>query len=298
MKKRYITLCNSEKYVKGTLVLYESLKATNTGIPLVVFCPKKTPKSVIETLKSYAKLCNENPCGLEIMESEEDVTLPDELTRNNKWVRWNGTFDKLLVFGLTAYDKLIFVDSDMLVLNNLDSLFDYPHLSASCDGQYCKDDLNSGLMVIEPTKDKKEMTRIMSYISEVVHNLQFGDQDIIRLAYPQWKISKDLHLSEQYNLFFENAPKKKKELGYDITTGAEKPIYIIHFIGYDKPWYTGNGMKWKIYNITWKTKMCLRGRIEYKNSIAEKILRKYHHYLRIVNRKLKSLNITIHEMNG
>lgn len=297
MIKRYITLCNNEKYIKGTLVLYESLKATNTAIPLVVFCPKKTPMRVIEILKRYAGKCNDYPCRLEILESEEDVTLPDELTRNNKWVRWNGTFDKLLVFGLEEYDKLVFIDSDMLVLKNLDHLFEYPHLSACCDGQYCKDDLNSGLMVIEPTKDKKEMARIMGYISEVVHNPQFGDQDIIRLAYPQWKANKELHLSEQYNLFFENAAQKKKELGYDIAENADEPTYIIHFIGYDKPWYTGNKLKWKIYNVTWKTKMCLRGRVEYRNSITEIILKKYHHYLRTVNRKLKNAKVEIYEMN-
>lgn len=296
MKKRYITLCNSEKYIKGTLVLYESLNATNTTVPLVVFCTKKTPARVISILREYADKCTDYPCRLEILESNKDVTLPDELTRNNKWVRWNGTFDKLLVFGLEEYDKLVFIDSDMLVLKNLDHLFDCPHLSACCDGQYCKGDLNSGLMVIEPTKDEMEMSRILSCISAVVHNPQFGDQDIIRLAYPQWKTCQELHLPEQYNLFFENAARKKKESGYDIADNADMPIYIIHFIGYDKPWYTGRHLKWKIYNLTWKSKMCLQGRTEHMNSIVAFILRKYHCYLRAVNRKLKKAKVKIYEM--
>lgn len=296
MKKRYITLCNSEKYVKGTLVLYESLNATNTTIPLVVFCPKKTPERVRKILKRYADMCIGNPCKLEIQESEEDVALPKEITENNKWLRWNGTFDKLLIFGLTQYDKLVFVDSDMLILRNIDHLFECPHLSACFDGQYDKNNLNSGLMVIEPTKDKVEMTRIMGFISEVIHNPQFGDQDIIRLAFPKWKTNRELHLSEQYNLFFENVARKKKESGYDISDAVRNPIYVIHFIGYDKPWYKGKKLKWKIYNFTWKTQMCLRGRREHKNDITEKILKRYQYFLKVINCKLKRLKVKIYEM--
>ena len=297
MNKRFITLCNSEKYVRGTLVLYESLNATNTTIPLVVFCPKKTPQKVRTTLKKYADMCITNPCKLEIYESEEDVALPQEIVLHNKWLRWNGTFDKLLIFGLAQYDKLVFIDSDMLILRSIDHLFERPHLSACFDGQYDKNNLNSGIMVIEPTKDIGEMARIMGFISEVIHNPQFGDQDIIRLAFPKWKTNKDLHLPEQYNLFFENVAQKKKELGYDIADVAINPIYVIHFIGYDKPWYKGKHPKWQIYNFTWKAQMCIRGRKEYANSIAEKVLKKYHQFLRSVNRSFKKMNVKIYEMN-
>jgi alpha-N-acetylglucosamine transferase len=294
--KRYITLCNSEKYLKGTLVMYESLNATGTNIPLVVFCPKKTPENVRQILRNYAGISVHNSCKLEILESEEDIVLPKEITENNKWLRWNGTFDKLLIFGLSQYEKLVFIDSDMLVEKNLDHLFEHPHMSACFDGHYDKTNLNSGLMVVEPTANKAETTRIISFISSVIHYTQFGDQDIIRLAFPEWKTNAELHLSEQYNLFFENAARKKKESDYDLSDDAENPIYIIHFIGYDKPWYTGKKFKWKIYNWVWKTKMCLHGKREYKNTIVKQILKQYRHFLKITNRKLNRLAVTIYEM--
>lgn len=296
MRKSYITLCNSEKYIKGTLSLYESLNATNTEIPLVIFCPKKTPENVRMILKNYADLCINNNCKLEIYESEEDVTLPKEITDNNKWLRWNGTFDKLLVFGLAKWDKLVFVDSDMLVLKNIDHLFNFPHMSACHDGHYDKINLNSGLMVIEPTNNKSELERIVGFISEVIHNTQFGDQDIIRLAFPEWKFKDELHLSEQYNLFFENVAKRKKELNYDILNSTKNPIYIVHFIGYDKPWYKGKEIKWKIYIFVWITKMILRDFKSFKNMLLLSIWMKYRYFLRIVNYKLKKLNIQIYEM--
>lgn len=296
MRKSYITLCNSEKYIKGALTLYESLNSTNTEIPLVIFCPKKTPEKVRMILKSYADMCFENKCKLEIYESEEDVILPKEITDNNKWLRWNGTFDKLLVFGLTQWDKLVFVDSDMMVLRNIDHLFELPHMSACHDGQYDKNNLNSGLMVIEPTTDKKEINRIMSFISEVINNTQFGDQDIIRLAFPDWKNRTELHLSEQYNLFFENVSKKKIELDFDVSNTAKNPIYVVHFIGYDKPWYSGKEIKWKVYVFIWITKMILRDFKAYKNIIPLNIWTRYRKFLRIVNFKLENLNINIYEM--
>ena len=296
MKKRYITLCNSEKYLKGALVLYESLNATNTTIPLVVFCPQKTPDRVREILKRYAAMCMDNPCKMEIYESEEDVVLSEEMLQNNQRLQWHGTFDKLLVFGLAQYEKLVFVDSDMLICRNIDHLFDCPHLSACCDGQYDKHNLNSGLMVIEPTKDKAEMDRIMSFISEAACNKQFGDQDVIRLAFPEWKTDKEWHLAEQYNLFFENVAQKKHELGYDLSETAEKPIYVIHFIGYDKPWYRGKQLKWKVYNFTWLKRMCLQGRRVYKNKLVEKVLKEYRYFLRIATRKLRKLKVKIYEM--
>lgn len=296
MTKRYITLCNSEKYLKGALVLYESLNATGTAIPLVIFCPKKTPDRVRDILKGYAAACVGNSCKLEILESEEDVVLPQEVTANNKWLRWNGTFDKLLIFGLAQYSKLVFIDSDMLICKNLDHLFDCPHLSACCDGHYDPHNLNSGLMVIEPTADREEMLRIMSFIKEVTNHPQFGDQDIIRLAFPHWKAAKELHLSEQYNLFYESAAWKKAEAGYDISADAHAPIYIIHFIGYDKPWYEGKQLKWKVYTFTWNTKMRLKGQKQYKNNLVQRIQKQYRRFLSITKGKLKALQVTIYEM--
>ena len=36
---------------------------------------------------------------------------------------WNNCFDKLLIFGMTEFDKLIFLDSDMYIIENIDHLF-------------------------------------------------------------------------------------------------------------------------------------------------------------------------------
>lgn len=73
MKKAYITLCNSEKFVRGTLTLYETLNKTGTKNPLIVFMPKKTPSRVRDVIKRYAQKSVDNVCKLEVLESAEDM---------------------------------------------------------------------------------------------------------------------------------------------------------------------------------------------------------------------------------
>jgi hypothetical protein len=69
--------------------------------------------------------------------------------------RWTHSFGKLAIFSLTGFDKLVYVDSDMLILRNLDKLFARPHMSAVVAGRSFPGDehwrgLNSGLMVVKP----------------------------------------------------------------------------------------------------------------------------------------------------
>lgn len=42
--------------------------------------------------------------------------------QNRPW--FNTTFSKLHVFGLTEFDKIVYLDADLLLLNNVDELFD------------------------------------------------------------------------------------------------------------------------------------------------------------------------------
>lgn len=56
---------------------------------------------------------------------------------------------KLFLFGLTDYRKLVYIDTDMLILGSLEELFDKPMLSCAPDAeipQIC----NTGVLVIEP----------------------------------------------------------------------------------------------------------------------------------------------------
>jgi len=61
---------------------------------------------------------------------------------------WKGVFNKMWLFNLTDFDKIIMMDSDILIRRNIMHWFDYP---SPC-GIQAKDDLawNSGALVVEP----------------------------------------------------------------------------------------------------------------------------------------------------
>jgi alpha-N-acetylglucosamine transferase len=69
---------------------------------------------------------------------------------------------------MTQYDKLVFLDSDIMILKNLDHLFECEHMTSALDGEYFNlwpDDphFNSGILVIEPNED--EYNRLIDYIN-------------------------------------------------------------------------------------------------------------------------------------
>ena len=171
------------------------------------------------------------------------------------------------MFNLTEYEKIIFLDSDMMVLQNIDHLFECNSFSAVASGRAFSGheswvQLNSGLMVIHPENGLTE--RLISKIPVAVSNV-IGDQDIIHAYKSDWPKEKQLHLSEGYNLFIDC-------VDYYLRHGIlqNKDIYIIHFEG-KKPWKRSN-LSWCKYltilmlKRNWKQILYLR---KYKKLIRQ-----------------------------
>ena len=85
---------------------------------------------------------------------ENVITVDIQLIRKkmeNSTAMWLQTFSKLFIFNLTQFDKILLMDTDILVRANLMHWFGYP---APCGTQQ-KGDIawNSGAMVIEPSTE-------------------------------------------------------------------------------------------------------------------------------------------------
>ncbi|CAI5497471.1 unnamed protein product [Closterium sp. Naga37s-1] len=77
---------------------------------------------------------------------------------------------KLRLWQQAEYTKLVFIDSDLLLLNSVDFLFSYPEISArGNDGS----DFNSGVMVLEPSNCTLEL--LMENLGRV-RSANGGDQ--------------------------------------------------------------------------------------------------------------------------
>ena len=228
MNYAYVTVLSTNNYYDGVLVLYESLKRTNPKYnKFVVLINDEIDAHIIAELSKRNIIIRKMP-----------KIEPSNLVNNKTYTHWNYTFDKLNIFELTEFDKIVYLDSDMYIANNIDELFDLPHMSGVISGKgYVKKwvELGSGLMVIVP--EKGTVDGMKKILNEYDFGKDVGDQDIIN-KYFDWP-NKNLAISEKYNLFACFSDYYVKELGY-----KRDEISVIHFIGSKKPWmYTEEEIK-------------------------------------------------------
>ncbi|CAN1784027.1 Putative UDP-glucuronate:xylan alpha-glucuronosyltransferase 5 [Linum perenne] len=154
------------------------------------------------------------------------IASPFEKGSYNEW-----NYSKLRIWQLSDYDKVVFIDSDLLVIRNMDEIFTYPQLSASPNDGHL---FNSGIMVIEPSSCMFE--DLMAKSTQVA-SYNGGDQGFLNEVFTWWH-----RLPRKINwlrVFQSNpAPEDKRR---EPMEGA----YGVHFLGF-KPW-----MCYKDYDCNW-----------------------------------------------
>lgn len=253
MNYAFVTVLSTNNYYKGVVALFESIKSTGTKYnTFVVIVNETIHPSIIDDFIKRGYIV------------EKRKKLSFDFVCNKVYDYWKNTFDKFYVFDLIEYDKIIYLDSDMYILKNIDELFDYPHMSAVIAGHDKYKDwkkINSGLMVIEPQRETS--TKLVEMLKSTTYDKDVSDQDIIE-AYFNWK-DKNLAISEKYNLLVSFLDFYVNELGYGIAD-----IFVLHFIGNIKPW-----MLSKIDQEQWRKK--------YSNGNRVFQLKYFNEYLDILN---------------
>lgn len=227
--KCYVTMISSKEYIPGVLALKRSLDNVRSKYPLKIFLHKDLVNTIM--------------CGTEFKESdfiiyENSVLLNENIIKLNAQSsnsQWNKTFDKILLFGRIEFRKIVFLDSDMMIVKNIDELFERTHMTSCCPTQGNMDyrrGFNSGLMVIEPQVglDKSILEVINSTQLEEKKYQSISDNDLLNMFYLDWISNTSLQLSDEYNLLF---PFMNEYLSKGFREGDAK---VIHFIGAMKPW--------------------------------------------------------------
>lgn len=240
MNYSYVTYLANDDYLIGTLALYHSLLQTNSKYPLTVMISKEVTNNSKHQLEKV---------GIRTILISTILPSNRELLKNNKagYSQWNRTFSKLYIFNLVEFDKIVFIDSDIYVKQNLDHLFNYPDLSAvisgkSYPGNHSWDQLNSGLIIIIPRKST--FTGLIHTLNSFKQNTKFGDQDIINKYFFNWNQQIELHLNEGYNVIARFEP---------FYYSRNYPIYSIHFTGAKKPWQFS-----KLDHLKYILELCIR----------------------------------------
>lgn len=235
----YVTIATSKDYLPGLMAMYLSLKQTGTQIPLYAMLPHTLVN------REQLSIANLKRSGINILEYSHSIEIPQQLVDNNAHQgdhRFSHTFDKLLVFGLTQFDKIVFLDADIQILHNLDHLFNMSHMSAMIAGHSFPGnedwiDLTSGIITIIPQNGLVE--KIAAKIPDVIGQKgACGDQDILQAYYTDWPQRPELDMGEKYGVIAYYAKYYEQHLGYKYTNRVEDPrsVAVIHYAGEMKPW--------------------------------------------------------------
>lgn len=243
----YISIITNDDYIPGVLVLHRTLLETKPKYPFLLLITQKVTKEGIQKLEK-------NNINYKII--KEEVHNPTDVNMNHRWFH---TYSKLHVFNQTEFEKIVYLDADMFILRNIDELFSHPHMSGTNAGSMIPEKshwshLNTGLMVIEPSE---ELFKYMYKKVGKIENLQsqgteekpkYGsDQDFLNAYFPNWNNESRLHLDHKFNIFHYHLDKYNKLFGYTIEN-SEKPIHIIHYASFMKPWDVDSETQEKINN--------------------------------------------------
>ncbi len=230
MKKTFVTYLGSQQFLPGIVALNESLQKYNPNIPLIIMVQHDLPNEAIVFL-------NDNHFDIKIVDEIKRPNFSEADERDLHCV-----YDKLWIFGLTEYDKLVYIDADMLVCENMESLFEKPHFSAVTAGALMPQNkewvkLNSGLMVVEP--NSALFNHMVSMVAELPVTCK-SDQDFLHSYFPGWPAHEELHLHHRYNV---PAPCIETycalhdfSFSYVDKSLHTKNISVIHYWGPYKPW--------------------------------------------------------------
>jgi alpha-N-acetylglucosamine transferase len=236
MKKAYVTtLYNGDGYLPGVEVLGRSLEVSGSREMRIVLVTSDVGTPTRERLAKH---------GWQVRDVEGIVNpAADHLL----FSRFASVFTKLRAFELVDFERVVLLDADTLVLQNVDDLFERPPFAAAPDF-FLPDRFNSGVMVIEPSDS---MFRRMMEALAVAGTYDGGDQGFLNTFFADWYAMPVPHrLPVGYNMahfiyqFLRGHPTLRKTL--------EREAKIIHYM-VQKPWQAkatltgGSDAWWKLY---------------------------------------------------
>lgn len=143
------------------------------------------------------------------------------------------TIYKLEIFSYSEYDRIVFIDSDCLVLGDISRLFNEESpiaaVPAFLRSKGILNEINSGVIVINKPIINSGMH--LELIKNMVHEgIVLPDQQAINKHFD----GRITRLPKEFNV--EKRYSDIKLGSYDATFDNGKPIKILHYVG-EKPWY-------------------------------------------------------------
>ncbi len=232
----YVTLVTNEDYALAAQALARSLKMVNSEWPLTVLAVHDTPGlSALESLGCTIIQANDLPLsdGFRARHSRKAQHSAAPFTNGNKPIFHDplDNFAKLSLWELVQYEKVVFLDADMVVIQNIDRLFGYPEFVAAPNVYESLLDfhrMNSGVFVAEPSR--ATFDAMLQQLDQPDVFWRRTDQTFLQAYFPHWHGLPYIYNTLQYVWF--NLPGL-----WDWNS-----IRVVHY-QYEKPWESNHPKK-------------------------------------------------------
>ena len=209
MNKAFITYLCNDYFIEGAIALANSIKSTQSKYPIACMVTSDVTQEGRQRLTDV---------GFDLLDIEKII--PKRVSgikdryKDNSWMM----FTKLNLWRQLEYEKLVFIDADCLVLQNIDEMIDFPSVSAVKDIGY--GGISAGVMVLEPSQ--KMFDDLMNNLDNDVYDNTYSDQSYLNWYLKDRKIWNEIPI--QYNVLQKRIPFRPG-------------IKIYHYNG-QNPWIT------------------------------------------------------------
>lgn len=225
----YVTLVSNQDYAIGALALTRSLALTGSAAPLLVLAPR--PVDGLDALeRAGARIVPiaalPFPDDFRARHARDPLHARAPFSKGDKPAFHDplDNFLKLRLWQLEGVTRAVFLDADVLVVRNIDRLFDYPELCAAPNLYTTLTDMrrmNSGVFTARP--DPRTFERMWAALIEPEAFWPRTDQTFLERFWPDWHGLPYTYNTLQY--LFLNLP----ELWH------WPSIRVVHY-QYEKPW--------------------------------------------------------------
>lgn len=227
----YVTLVTNADYARGAVALVRSLMRTDTQAGIVVMHTGGVSGEVLAPVAALgARLA-----PVELLPTSDAFNARHSRARQHEAAPFTkgekpafhtplDNFAKLRLWQMAGYEKIVFLDADVLVLKNIDRLFSYPEFSAAPNVYESLADfrrLNSGVFVARPSE--ATFLAMLERLDRPEAFWRRTDQTFLQDFFPDWHGLPVYFNMLQYVWF--NLP--------DLWDW--KSISVLHY-QYEKPW--------------------------------------------------------------
>ena len=249
----HIACCSNEKLAPMFGVVVTSVGINVTSDDVTMYLLHNGLKD--STVKRLQKIADRYNVGLKFLEIDLEILKDCPVNENFHYGNIMMYARLLLPSMLPNLDKVIYLDCDLVVCKDLQSLWETdvndmavamaPDLWYQDKGTLSRlginnNYLNSGVIVMNLDYWRKHdvQNRLLSYIIDKGNELIYNDQDALNVILNNER----RQLSARYNVtpcyFHRNLDNYPKEMHEEIREARINPI-IFHFLGNIKPWSLG-----------------------------------------------------------